>query len=205
MTRLETTTSYFLPSSYQSRLDNDFFDDTPLKDEFQKEVYEHARMIADRHELDRVTDIGCGSAYKLLKNFYEFETVGVDLPSTIAWLRTVYPARGWYDSNFAVPLPHSDLVICADVIEHVVDPDKLLRYIKEMQPVRFVLSTPERLMLKELQAEWREDGPPVNPAHVREWSFDEFEAYIGSWFKIEEHFISNESQGTQCVVCSLAS
>jgi hypothetical protein len=41
-----------------------------------------------------------------------------------------------------------------------------------------------------------------NPAHFREWSFVEFEAYVRSHFDILEHFISNSAQATQCILCS---
>ena len=34
-----------------------------------------------------------------------------------------------------------------------------------------------------------------NPAHVREWSFAEFHAYIARWFHIEHHFIFVPSPG----------
>jgi len=47
------------------------------------------------------------------------------------------------------------------------------------------------------------DGPPKNPAHVREWSFAEFHAYIAPWFHIEHYFISCAAQGTQCLLCTL--
>lgn len=203
MTRLETTTSYCLSDSYQPRLDNDFFDDTCIGgDAWQKEVYLHARKFAD--PASHVTDIGCGNGYKLVTYFADCVTFGFDLTPTVVWLNKTYPERTWLDTPLtSVPPIRGGLVISADVIEHLPEPNQLLNFVYQIRPDKIVLSTPERLRLQNLQTEWRADGPPVNPAHVREWSFDEFEEYVGSLFKIEEHFISNESQGTQCVVCSL--
>ena len=59
-------------------------------------------------------------------------------------------------------------------------------------------STPDRNLLRV----GTHDGPPANPAHVREWSFAEFHAYIAQSFRIEEHFISCAAQGTQCLLCT---
>jgi len=46
------------------------------------------------------------------------------------------------------------------------------------------------------------NGPPMNPTHVREWNFAEFDAYISSRFEVLEHFISNSAQATQCLLCT---
>ena len=159
---------YSLPESYISNPENDFFDDTSLTDAYQKEVYEHARRVADRERLCRVIDIGCGSAYKLIKNFEGFDTIGIDLPPTVEWLKKTYPKRTWIESNFDTTLQVSGLVIASDVIEHLPDPDRLMAFVRRLRAGGvIVLSTPERARLKHLQTEWREQGPPVNPAHVR--------------------------------------
>lgn len=188
---------YCLPNNYVERVDNNFFDDTGFaNDYYQKEVYEHARAIANGFH--SVLDIGCGSSFKLVKNFSGFDIQGVDLLPTVEWLRKEYPEHSWQTE-----LPDTaELIIAADVIEHVSDPDDFLQSIKYINPRKIVLSTPERAMLRVLQEDWCEFGPPVNPCHVREWSFAEFEEYVGRFFKVEEHFISNQEQGTQCLVCS---
>lgn len=196
--------SYFLPESYCPRLDNEFFDDTPLRDECQNEVYAHALHIFKKEHLRSVSDIGCGGAFKLIKYFPDTITTGFDLPPTVAWLEKLYPERAWLSCDLTSRPPvRGGLVISADVIEHLVNPDHLMGFIEAMQPDKVVLSTPERLRLEKLQSEWREDGPPVNPCHVREWSYREFYNYVASWFAVDEHFISNETQATQVVVCSL--
>lgn len=184
---------YCIKDGYKPRLRNRFFDDTPLKDEWQKEVYEKARAVADLHRLRSILDIGTGSGFKLLKHFADKETVGIDLPRTVAWLKQTYPHRNWSDS--LEPGACFDLVICADVIEHVVDPDQILDLIQRCNPQFSVISTPDRSLLTR-----GHDGPPGNKAHVREWTFDEFALYIERRLKIVEHFISNREQRTQVVI-----
>lgn len=188
----------FIRAGYTPRLANSFFDDTGNADNWQREVYQFARSVCDREDLRVVCDIGCGSGYKLVTNFEGFATIGVDLPRTCAYLRERYPGREWAESDFTKSLPQAiDMVIAADVIEHLPNPDEMLSYISELHPRRIVLSTPDR----HLVGRRAESGPPPNPAHVREWSFSEFCAYIGSVFEVDEHFISNEEQATQCILC----
>jgi 2-polyprenyl-3-methyl-5-hydroxy-6-metoxy-1,4-benzoquinol methylase len=88
-----------------------------------------------------------------------------------------------------------DMIICADVIEHIKNPDSVLQYFEYLKPKVIVISTPDRDLLLNY------NGPPKNPAHVREWSYKEFSEYIGSFFKVKEHFISSVSQSTQVIVC----
>ena len=71
----------------------------------------------------------------------------------------------------------------------------LLESICALNPKKIVLSTPDRDLL------FNHNGPPKNPAHVREWSYKEFRQYISQYFEIEDHFISNKNQCTQVIIC----
>lgn len=188
--------TYFIKEGYTIRPNNMFYNDTNMKDEWQKEVYEYAKKIFVANNLKSVWDIGTGSAYKLLKNFSEYDTLGTDLTPTVDWLRKTYPDRKWSDS-FEV-FHGYDMIICSDVIEHIVDPDLLLDTIEQAKPKFVVFSTPERMLFQR-----GHDGPPDNICHVREWTFSEFDHYIGSRFVVLEHFISNKSQATQCLLARL--
>jgi SAM-dependent methyltransferase len=181
---------------YRHRESVSYCDATGSAEEWQREVYQFAREVFDLHGLGTVCDIGCGSGHKLLQHFGHASTVGVDVPATCAVLRKRWPARSWLDS-FTVPPVSVDLVIAADVIEHLQDPDELLGYIQKLHPKWIVVSTPDRNLLRE----GTHDGPPHEPTHVREWSYAEFRAYIGSRFEIEAHFITWPAQATQCVLC----
>jgi hypothetical protein len=189
--------NYFIHTTYEPRLRNSFFDDMPFRDEWQNEVYAFAREIAEREHLDSVCDLGCGSGFKLLKYFEDRTTIGLDLAATIEKLREKYPRRTWMVSDFSAPPVHSpDLVICSDVIEHLADPHQLLACLKSMRPRYIVLSTPDRNLLRV----GTHNGPPLNEAHVREWSMPQFRAYVESWFEVLDHFISNAGQCTQCLL-----
>jgi SAM-dependent methyltransferase len=185
--------NYFIKDGYVTtiRPDAPFFDDTPFQDEFQRPVYEFARTLA--LECDRIVDVGCGSGFKLVQFFEGFNTVGIDLKPTVEFLRGKYPSRDW--RLFSDPASLGDLLICADVIEHVTDPDSLLAYLARWQSREVVISTPERDLLKL----GTEDGPPRNRHHVREWNQEEFAAYISEYFKIVQHFICDKA--TQVVHC----
>lgn len=191
---------YGLPPGYRHRSAISYFDDLENEDDWQREVYEAARDIMRQEGLRTVCDVGCGSGYKLVHLLGEFDTLGIDLPETIETVRRTYPQRRWVAGSFErVELPRADLVICADVIEHVADPDALMRFLTGIAKHYVVLSTPDR----DLVYDWRSPnrfGPPANRAHVREWTMAEFNRYVGRFLAIERHEISNRGQGTQMIV-----
>lgn len=194
--------NYFIHSGYQCRAEEAYWDDTSWRDrEFsQIKIYEHAKNICDREKLASVVDLGCGSGCKLMRFFGHLATVGVDVPKTSEWLRKKYPGRVWRDVDSDLGCGPVDLVISADVIEHVLNPDELLEKIKKLQPRFVVLSTPDRDHL-ETELAWQghsHNGPPINVHHIREWGFAEFGNYIGSHFEILEHLSLSPAQ---CVVC----
>ena len=191
--------NYFIHDGYQHRAAASYFDDTENSDEWQDEVYQFAREVFDQQELKTVCDVGCGSAYKLLKHFKGRSVMGLDVAETCAWLKRRYPNLTWMELDFKDPPSlHADLTIAADVIEHLIDPDDLLSYLAKINSQYVILSTPDRNLLRA----GSHNGPPRNPAHTREWSFAEFEAYVASRFQVLEHFISNSAQGTQCLLCT---
>jgi SAM-dependent methyltransferase len=150
--------------------------------------------------LSTVYDVGCGSAYKLINYLGKFKTVGFDLPKTVKFLNERYPDRSWFEIDFCGQnMPEADLVICADVIEHVLDPDQLLARVAAVAGKYIILSTPDRNLLYSLSSPFRH-GPPRNPWHIREWAFVEFERYISRTFNILDHRISNRGQATQMML-----
>ena len=157
--------NYFIHDGYQHRPAPQYFDDTKNSDGWQDEVYLFAREIAGKYDLKSILDIGCGSGFKLLKYFYNWRTIGIDVADTCARLQKRYPKRRWVISDFSATVtPKADLVIASDVIEHLTNPDELLDYIVRVAPKYVVISTPDRNLLRL----GTHNGPPSNPAHLRE-------------------------------------
>jgi SAM-dependent methyltransferase len=176
-------------------------------DQFQDEVYQAARKLCVENGHKTVLDIGCGSAYKLVKYFRDKKFVGLELEPNLSFIREKYPLYDFRESNFNDPPKEDfDLVICSDVVEHVLDPDELLRFIEKICFKRLVLSTPDRDVIQILQRSFgwdvKKDGPPHNVMHVREWSFEEFNHYVSQFFDIEEQFRTPIQKECQIVIAS---
>ena len=192
---------YGIPWPYQCRSDYRHHDDSDLTDEWQLEVYLHALELMELHQLRQILDIGCGSGYKLVHHLGDYETTGLELAQNLPQLEQRYPDRYWEACDLSIPQPRTaDLVICADVIEHLVDPDQLIEYIMAIQFQFLILSTPDRSLL---HRPWKRRywGPPRNPCHQREWTSKQFFEYISGTFEVVEHSISNQEQSTQMLVC----
>ncbi len=191
---------FCIRGGYKHRSSCSYFDSTAFKDDWQREVYLRAAAIMDAERLETVYDVGCGSGYKLVRYLGKYDTTGFEVPETLEFLRKTYPDRKWAH----VPLSDRsyapcDLMICADVIEHVENPDELMGFLVSLTGGWLVLSTPDRGMLYRPFSRYQ-FGPPINPAHVREWDFDEFHRYVSQFVSIHEHVISKREQGTQMIV-----
>jgi 2-polyprenyl-3-methyl-5-hydroxy-6-metoxy-1,4-benzoquinol methylase len=181
---------FFLKEGYIARESYNHHDDRILRDEYQREVYELALRIVKEHNLFSIIDVGCGSGYKLMKYFHDFDTTGYEIEPTLSYLKNRYPERQWEESRLEEEsdIPSADLVICADVIEHLLNPDELLNFIDQMDFKYVVISTPDRDLLPQIQGSFQSQiGPPVNETHIREWSFAEFKRYASEYFTIILH------------------
>jgi len=191
---------FFLAAGYRRRSElTANFDDTANEDNYQREVYDYALGVAHQSGAKRICDFGCGSAFKLMKRFGNFETVGIDVPSTVEFLRRTYPDRTWHETGDLTPelFDDFDVVIASDVIEHLQDPSRLLDALARSSAKNIVLSTPARELL--MHRGDRPLGPPGNPHHYLEWTTDEFATLVSSYLDIVVQHISNESQATQLV------
>ena len=68
------------------------------------------------------------------------------------------------------------MVICSDVIEHLIDPESLIENLRswlDYSPI-LILTTPERDLVRGP----KDLGPPTNPSHVREWSLTELQGWL---------------------------
>jgi hypothetical protein len=172
--------NYCLRAGYSSRPEPQYFKDEESGYLWQPDVYEEAREIARRLAAARIVDVGCGEAQKLVKLSPELELVGIDFGTNLEICRTLYPFGTWIDHDLerADPLPlasaqwRRSVIVCADVVEHLIHPERLLAQLRSALQLAeaLVLTTPER------ELTWGEShlGPPPNPCHVREWSRSEF-------------------------------
>lgn len=190
---------YDIDTRYKSRNEYIHYDDRKATDECQLEVYLHALGLMTKHKFKKVADFGCGSAYKLMTYMSQYETVGYELDINLPFLKEKYPEREWRVSKFDnTPQIETDVLICADVIEHLVDPDELISFFKAQSFKFLLVSTPARELV------YRQDspgfmGPPANTAHQREWTFKEFRRYIERSFRVLDHRVTNLGQATQLV------
>ena len=119
---------------------------------YQYPVYMAARKLIARGNIKHVIDVGCGVAAKLEvlhKIFPDLKVTGIDQARTIAFCKSHYRFGRWVVDDLEHPDQSltgltGDLVICADVIEHMGDPDVLLGYLKRrVRPGGLILlSTP---------------------------------------------------------------
>ncbi|MEN2433543.1 methyltransferase domain-containing protein [Comamonas sp. F1-6] len=190
--------NFFLKDNYKSRTEYVHYDDMNESDEWQLEVYLYAYGLMKKNGWNSVADIGCGSGYKLINYLGDFHTIGYELDINLPVLFDKYPDRDWRPSNFNMDGDiNVDLIVCSDVIEHLTNPDDLIRYFLRQKFEKLILSTPDRDICRGVE----DFGPPKNKAHQREWNFLEFYKYISNYFNVTHHAVTNSKQGTQMIVC----
>lgn len=148
---------------------------------WQPDVYTFAEFVASlTNEWARpsILDIGCGDGQKLAlmhDRQPDWQYCGIDRGPNLAHCRDAFGDWGrWIDMDLETPdfevlrkaMTRPTVAICSDVIEHLVDPLPLLAWVRELEAMTVVLSTPERdAMYGTAHA-----GPPSNLGHVREWN-----------------------------------
>lgn len=185
---------------YELQSDPKAYDDRSEKDEWQRAVYINAQRIASINDFKTIVDFGCGSGFKLIKYLSEFETIGFEIEPALSFLKSSYPENIWSDgSSIGSGDIKADLVICADVLEHLADPFKLIDIFANSECGLFVLSTPALELLAEKGISPR-NGPPENKSHILEWSTVEFSSLLETRMSILSHSIVSLSQATQMVI-----
>ncbi|MCY9668252.1 class I SAM-dependent methyltransferase [Paenibacillus alginolyticus] len=169
----------YLKSGYQSRNQPRYCYDSLGDGIWQPQVYALARYLGTNLNCKYVIDLGCGIAFKLTKLYPDFHIIGVDYGANLQVCMSKYPYGTWIEHNLDSPqklilqesILKDSIIICADVIEHLVNPAYLLWNLKEMMGLSSVclLSTPER----DIERGIDHFGPPQNPSHVQEWNLSE--------------------------------
>ena len=150
---------------------------------YQPMVYELASRLGNKY-----VDIGCnnGDKWHMLKG----PIIGIDHPDT-PQKPDCHAGQEWKPCNLEIdPIPvnpmfyNEAVVICADVIEHLVNPVNLIfeLMIAVENGATVLLSTPDRAKLGNLE------GPPRNQCHVREWTMKELTSWIDGLFNIKAEY-----------------
>lgn len=150
---------------------------TALSSDYQLDVYLRARHIALEVGAHSVMDVGSGPGMKAARLFCDVlsDVVLVDQPTTERLVAKRCPSASFVAANLEEPsidLGRTfDLIVCADVIEHLLDPAPCLRFIQRhaAPDTWIVLSTPERDYARGLDCLACD-----KPEHVREWNGFEF-------------------------------
>lgn len=153
--------------------------------------YKYCKKLIKKKNLKSVLDIGCGPATKLMKLIYPIchNIYCIDQERIIKYCRERYGLNFFFSDdienshlNFKKKF---DLIIAGDVIEHLLNPNTLLEYIKRYSHPKtyIVISTPERDVLRGKNCSF---SPKKD--HVREWNKKEFNKYLkNNGFQIIYH------------------
>ena len=192
--------NYYIKSNYKAREAaetkevscGDFWNNRRIKDSsrFQFHVYKYAASLFKKAGLKTLLDVGGGYPNKLWL-FNDAEITICD-QSTIAPLITrKFPGYEFLSVDLENPdiLENRkfDMVLCIDVLEHLLNPDPCLEFLKRAAGNMLIISTPERDVLR-----GKDCLVSPKPQHVREWNSAEFLNYIKShgFLVKEQRFVS---------------
>jgi SAM-dependent methyltransferase len=160
---------------------------------YQYDVYAAALELIAADGKNNLLDIGCGPPQKLSR-LLAGKTLNVclvDQPSTATLAARLLPEAKFVGADLEdIDLDlgaRFDAIICADVIEHLLNPDPCLAFIRRHLTIDGMLfiSTPERDVLRGSECI---DSP--HPMHVREWNREEFRAFLESrGYMLEQHLL----------------
>jgi SAM-dependent methyltransferase len=156
------------------------------RDTWQIPIYKYiGKELAALNTPVRVLELGSGTGQKAFKYFKENVSTycGVDQSSGISISQAHSQGDIWKTLDFGdsaglerlIQEFKPDFVVCIDVIEHLENPDTLLKALKNCsKSTRIFLSTPAREYVEKSPL----NGPPRNPLHVREWTCFELAEYL---------------------------
>ena len=177
---------YNLKEFYTENLNPEYYVDIPTDFIYNPHIYELAYYLAKRSEAKYIIDIGSGNGKKLKKFVNEFKVFAVDYSINLELIKKEIPEVTFIECNLEKEVPRLDnniikdsIVICSEVIEHLVNIDNLLLSLKSFsEKARYlIISTPDRIRARGIG----DYGPPGNPSHVREWAIDEFYDLINNY------------------------
>jgi hypothetical protein len=204
---------FSIKAGYVARREPAYFIDHIPNVVFQPDVYTLAELLAELAGVSTIIDVGCGQAGKLLDlsvRHPEWSLVGIDYGPNLSACqkdRKLRDIAEWVEADLEEPLAldcPDAVVICSDVIEHLINPDPLALSLAASQARAVVFSTPER----DVQHGYDHMGPSPNLCHIREWNAQEFHDYLASVGLNPRHVGLTRgsdmgwAMGTQVAVCT---
>lgn len=162
-------------------------------------THEHRyQLTVPMAEKRKILDFGCGAGYgaQLLARVAQAVVAFDPDEETIAHLRELSRNKNLsFTSQLGDLVEHAgtfDLVVCFEVLEHVVDPDPILSPIRASlrDDGLLILSTPNKAKYQDL----RENN---NPFHLHEYYLDELQALL------EQYFVNVQIFGQDFVATSV--
>lgn len=204
---------FFIKAGYKCNLDKKdqaipYLDTVESSSSYQDKVYQFCHELIKKYKLKNVLDIGCGFGIKLKKYIYPIcqDIVGIDTEHSIKFCKEKYAFGKWNVDDIESPTfklkRKFDLIISADVIEHLMNPDNLLSFIRAYahRNTLIVISTPERDLVRGKDT----FGPPENICHVREWNMPELNSYVHHMdFQILKHFVVRPRKNVEQETCQI--
>ena len=147
--------------------------------DFQYPAYRYFFKLIKKES--NILDIGCGSAVKL-KHFHNkklHNIYGIDSKDAIEYCKKKYDFGVWRETDLENPDVSFeikfDYIILSDVIEHIVNAEKLLDYVYNLadKDTIIMISTVERDLLH-----GKKNFKPLNLSHIREWNLREFTTFL---------------------------
>lgn len=168
----------------------------PCQSDAATELYHWQRYLyfrpwyTDANVIDAASGEGYGTAYAAT---YAASAQGFDLSAEAIQHANVRYPNSHFSVQDVVSADYSgcDLILSFETIEHVPDPEALLRAFAAC-PGRIVISTPNR---KTHSPGNRLEDKPLNPYHTVEWTPNEFAALVNEVFAGRQvRFLSQEQR-----------
>jgi SAM-dependent methyltransferase len=160
---------------------------------YQYYVYVRIRKILEQRQTASFLDIGCGYPTKVVELIQPVTSniTLIDQPSMKPTIEAAFPNFRFIPMNLEQPQntleKRFDCVCVSDVVEHLINPNPLMRLIHDLSKPNSVIfiSTPERDMQR-----GRDCLYSPQREHVREWTAAEFAEYVRQCgFQIVEHHL----------------
>ena len=98
-----------------------------------------------------------------------------------------------------------DIVVICQVIECLLEPDDLIKFIKSFNAKYYIISTKCRNVIYKQYSSRKipvcANGPPINTENIREWTFIEFQMYLKNYFKVIDSFLGRNKTECQWHLC----